>query len=151
LNYDQLGSASLATDGAGNIVSQQDFDPWGTTRGSNTITAQTDVNYTGQIKDTGTGLIYYKARMYDPTLGRFLSADSIVPNDNSALRPLTVDFHEAGFVAALGNENRFTQQNGFTMASLSSLAAKLNSKLKTRWGQLIRKPSTAIAIRWIIP
>jgi len=38
----------------------------------------TTLNDTGQRKD-GTGLLYYHARYYDPTLGRFLSADSIVP------------------------------------------------------------------------
>src|SRR5206468_2385963 len=42
---------------------------------------------------------------------RFLSADTVVPGDASgdmkgiALKPLTVDFHEPGFVSVLGNEN----------------------------------------------
>jgi RHS repeat-associated protein len=36
--------------------------------------------YTGKEKDTSTGLYYYEARYYDPTLARFISADTIVPN-----------------------------------------------------------------------
>jgi len=32
----------------------------------------------------GTGLYYYNARYYDPTIGRFISADTIVPNPTHA-------------------------------------------------------------------
>jgi RHS repeat-associated protein len=40
--------------------------------------SQTSLHYTGQRRDE-TGLLYYHARYYDPALGRFLSADTIVP------------------------------------------------------------------------
>jgi RHS repeat-associated protein len=39
----------------------------------------TDKKFTGQELD-GTGLYYYGARYYDPTIGRFISADTIIPN-----------------------------------------------------------------------
>jgi hypothetical protein len=45
----------------------------------------TTKNFTGQHLD-GTGLLFYNARYYDPTIGRFLSADTIVPGSD----PLTV-------------------------------------------------------------
>src|SRR5512145_2075995 len=47
-----------------------------------------------------------------PGIGRFVSADSVVPGaaDGSmvgiALKPLTVDVHETGFVATLAQENQ---------------------------------------------
>jgi RHS repeat-associated protein len=40
---------------------------------------ETTLNYTGQKLD-GTGLLFYNARYYDPNLGKFVSADTIVPN-----------------------------------------------------------------------
>jgi len=39
----------------------------------------TPATYTGQTRDPSTGLMYYGARFYDPTLGIFLAPDTIVP------------------------------------------------------------------------
>jgi RHS repeat-associated protein len=36
--------------------------------------------YTGQERDTTTGLYYYGARYYDPAAMRFISADSVIPS-----------------------------------------------------------------------
>jgi RHS repeat-associated protein len=44
---------------------------WGTT--------PTAYKFTGQRLDDATGLYYYGARYYDPALGRFVQADTIVP------------------------------------------------------------------------
>jgi RHS repeat-associated protein len=40
----------------------------------------TDLGYTGQRQEPELGLYYYNARWYDPVLGRFAQADTIVPN-----------------------------------------------------------------------
>jgi RHS repeat-associated protein len=46
---------------------------------TSTGTLPTDKKFTGQRLDS-TGLYYYNARYYDPGIGRFISADTIVPN-----------------------------------------------------------------------
>lgn len=83
LHGDHLGSTSIATNAAGAVVSRQEFHPWGTVREGGV--SQTTLNYTGQRRDD-TGLLYYNARYYDPAIGRFVSADTIVPG----VGPLTV-------------------------------------------------------------
>jgi RHS repeat-associated protein len=42
-------------------------------------TLPTDYTFTGQRNEAGIGLMDYNARFYDPALGRFVSADTIVP------------------------------------------------------------------------
>ncbi|MBN1890597.1 MAG: DUF11 domain-containing protein [Thermoflexales bacterium] len=85
LHGDHLGSTSLATYGSGPQMGQpvQDsrvwYYPYGEVRyGGDGL--PTDFGFTGQKAVPGTGLMYYKARYYHPVLGRFVSADSIVPN-----------------------------------------------------------------------
>jgi RHS repeat-associated protein len=46
---------------------------------NSTGTLSTDKKFTGQRLDA-TGLYYYGARYYDATIGRFISADTVVPN-----------------------------------------------------------------------
>ena len=43
-------------------------------------TLQTDYGYTGQRKDSYLDTYHMGAREYDPSLGRWLSADTIVPD-----------------------------------------------------------------------
>jgi len=125
LHGDHLGSVSVVTDNDRRIVGRQDYTPWGEARAGGL--AQTTLDFTGQRRD-GTGLLYYGARYYDPARGQFLSPDSVVPgrasgqggmaatlgqDGGAALRPLTMDFHESGFVAGLAREDAFTQAKGF--------------------------------------
>ncbi|MBI5745736.1 MAG: RHS repeat-associated core domain-containing protein [Nitrospirae bacterium] len=82
INYyhtDHLGSSSVITNSAGTKVQSLAYFPYGQTRVS---TGSIDVHhkYTSQELDDSTGLYFYNARYYDPALGRFISADSIIPN-----------------------------------------------------------------------
>jgi len=84
LHGDHLGSTSLTTDANGDFVARVLYYPYGETRyeagpGGTAGTLPTDYGFTGQRKEDF-GLYDYRARFYDPTLGRFISADTIVPN-----------------------------------------------------------------------
>jgi len=73
---DHLGSSSLLVKADGTIAEKAYYLPWGGTRGEETITS-TDYGYTGQMREGD--IYYFGARYYDPAIGRFMQADTIVP------------------------------------------------------------------------
>ncbi|MFZ5919184.1 MAG: RHS repeat-associated core domain-containing protein [Chloroflexota bacterium] len=79
LHSDHLGSTSLATTAGGAVHSRQGYYPYGSPRYSEG-TLPTDLTFTGQREEMGLGLMDFKARMYSPLLGRFVSADTVVPD-----------------------------------------------------------------------
>lgn len=73
------GSASIATNASGAKVSELRYKPYGEVRYAWNQTV-TDKRFTGQRQEEGLGGIHdYNARYFDPVIGRFISADSIVP------------------------------------------------------------------------
>jgi RHS repeat-associated protein len=81
LNYihqDHLSGTAFTSDSSGAQTSTIKYFPFGATR-STSGTVPTDKKFTGQRLDE-TGLYYYGARYYDASIGRFISADSIVPD-----------------------------------------------------------------------
>jgi RHS repeat-associated protein len=75
---DHLGSLTVTTDDAGAVRERMRYDPWGkpqTNLASKTRSG--DRGFTGHEHLAG-GLIHMNGRIYDPVLGRFLSADIVV-------------------------------------------------------------------------
>ena len=78
---DHLGSTtSVVARDTGEEISHQLYHPWGTTRYSYNSSGEkiTDYGYTGQMQVDD--IYYYNARWYDPMLGRFMQADTLVPS-----------------------------------------------------------------------
>lgn len=80
LHSDHLGSTSVASTQDGAFLSRQTYFAFGVPRTSEGNAFPTDYTFTGQKFDASDGLMYYDARYYDAALGRFISADTIVPS-----------------------------------------------------------------------
>ena len=73
LSQDELGSTRLVTSGGSKVFSS-DYVPYGVEYGA---TGSEAYMYTGMLYDAATGLYYDNARFYDPSTGKFLTADPV--------------------------------------------------------------------------
>ena len=108
LHGDHLGSASLATNASGAKVSEQRYLPYGGTRSGSMPTDRSPRlrgTYTGQRREASLGFYDYVARQYDPALGRFLQADTIIPDPAN---PQSLN----RYAYVLNNPLRYTDPSG---------------------------------------
>jgi len=73
---DGLGSVTSLTDPTGAVAATYTYDSFGFLT-SSTGSATNWFRYTARQFDSDTALYYYRARYYDPTIGRFISEDPI--------------------------------------------------------------------------
>jgi RHS repeat-associated protein len=80
-HYDGLGSVSDITDADGTTVESFNYDVYG--QPSQVSSIGNHYYFTGRRYDDETGLYYYRARYYSPSIGRFLQRDPITwgPDD----------------------------------------------------------------------
>ena len=89
LHKDHLGSVDVVTDANGAVLERLSFDPWGKRRQIdwtqftqanpyNFQLASVNRGYTGHEQLDPVGLVHMNGRVYDPEIGRFLSADPFV-------------------------------------------------------------------------
>jgi RHS repeat-associated protein len=74
LHHDQQGSTRLLTGSTGIKEASFTYDAYGNQTG-HTGTATTPLGYDAQYTSTDTGLIYMRARVYDPATAQFLNVD----------------------------------------------------------------------------
>jgi RHS repeat-associated protein len=129
---DNLGSIASITDSAGTVLERDAYDPWGRPRvyatGADDPTCGsvpppiTKRGYTGHEHIESECLVNANARIYDPTVGRFMSPDTTV-TDPTDLQ----DWNPYSYV-----DNRpmtMTDPNGHTMtaAEFDDLQEQLNN------------------------
>src|SRR5580693_2788985 len=85
LHHDQQGSTRLLTGSTGKTEATFTYGPYGELTGS-TGTATTPLGYDAQYTSTDTGLIYMRARTYDPSTAQFLSVDPLEGDYGRTLR-----------------------------------------------------------------
>ena len=76
-HHDVLGNTMAQTNGTGTVGMQADYEPYGTVYTSGSPPEKR--LFTGKELDE-TGLDYFGARYYDPTIGRFISVDPAGPD-----------------------------------------------------------------------
>lgn len=86
-NLDHLGSVAVITDQGGNVLQRLSFDAWGKARNANgtsancgTITSTTTKGFTNQEQMPTQCLVNLNARLYDSSIGKFMAADTFVPD-----------------------------------------------------------------------
>ena len=79
---DRLGSVRGLADAAGNLVASYRYDPWGNLLAS-TGTIANPLRFTSREYDEESGLYFYRARYYDPVVGRFISRDPLAVSEQS--------------------------------------------------------------------
>lgn len=103
LHQDHLGSTRLITDASGNRVFRSNYQPFGVDSGKS---GSEEFRYTGKPTDDSTGLYYYGARYYDPSIARFVTVDPALPDlsDPQSLNR---------YVYCRNNPQKYTDPNGF--------------------------------------
>ncbi|MBN8491307.1 MAG: tandem-95 repeat protein, partial [Burkholderiales bacterium] len=74
---DHQGSVRDVANAAGEVIDHVVYDSFGRISSQTQADAAPRFGYTGRELDRGTGLMDYRARWYDPVLGRFASRDPI--------------------------------------------------------------------------
>ena len=90
-NKDHLGSIAVITDESGNVVERLSYDVFGKRRSPNgaadpnglLTSTITEHGFTGHEHLDEVGLINMNGRIYDPLLGRFMSADPTIQSRSS--------------------------------------------------------------------
>ena len=76
------GDVIAIIDTAGTQVTSYIYDAWGNiishTGSTSTIGTYNPLRYRGYVYDTETGLYYLQSRYYNPKVGRFINADSVI-------------------------------------------------------------------------
>lgn len=135
LHKDALSSVDLVTDAHANVVDRRSFDAWGKLRNMPWKEAEginnplyltqlpfTNKGFTGHEHVQEVGLIHMNGRMYDATLGRFISADPHVQATN-----MSQSYNRYSYV--LNNPLKYTDPSGYFFKKLFRGIKKVFKKI----------------------
>ncbi len=102
---DRQGSERLVLSSTGSAIGSREYDAYGNIHTQTGTSMPFD--YTGNRRDAESGLLYLRARLYDPATGRFLSPD---PARDCPSTPLTAH----AYLYGLANPARYTDPLGLS-------------------------------------
>jgi len=105
LHHDALGSIVATTDTSGSLKSENIYDAFGNVE-TETGQSANKFGYTGHQMDQESGLIYFQARYYDPTIGMFITQD---PYEGDWNTPASLHH----YLYAYGNPTVYIDLNGY--------------------------------------
>ncbi|MCP3143129.1 RHS repeat-associated core domain-containing protein [Pyxidicoccus xibeiensis] len=121
LLHDHLGSVETVTDEAGSVLEQRKYQPFGAqgrvddpTLAPASTASDVRRGFTSHEWDDEAGLVNMKGRLYDPTVGRFLTRDPVVQAPFSSQ-----GFNRYSYV--LNNPLRYVDPSGFTATESTSV------------------------------
>lgn len=120
-HFDAGGNTRLLTDEVGVVSDSYDYEAFGRVR-NRTGVADNPYGFAGESQQNPEGLIYLRARFYDPTIGRFVSRD---PFSGTAEDP--VSLHR--YLYANANPIMYTDPSGmesFTLKGQMAVGAIIN-------------------------
>jgi RHS repeat-associated protein len=101
LHHDQQGSTRLLTSSTGTVIGSTTFDAYGNKTGS-TGTSTTPLGYDSQYTGDA-GLIYLRARSYDPSTAQFMSVDPLYEGTNTLAHATAEQYVAAAMRSANGS------------------------------------------------
>ncbi|WP_179957848.1 FG-GAP-like repeat-containing protein [Exilibacterium tricleocarpae] len=125
---DHLGSVDVITDAVGAVGKTMSFDAWGQRRAAvdwEDLTTTSLLNFDHSITTRGytghemldeSGLIHMNGRIYDPRLGRFVQADTVIQFPD-----MTQSYNRYSYV--LNNPTKYTDPSGHIIPLIVGIAA----------------------------
>ena len=144
LHRDHLGSVDAVTNEAGGVVERLSFDAWGQRRNPDwsqspnpgALASQVTLRgFTGHEQVDTFNLVHMDGRVYDPAIGKFLSADPFVQAPNNFL-----SYNRYAYV--LDNPMSYTDPSGYLFSGarekIKRIGRKLKSYHKRQWRRTTR-------------
>ena len=111
--YNANGDVEQLADDSGNVVRRYDYDPFGVQLQGLDDLDRNPYRYNLQYYDTESGYIYLRMRYYDPSIGRFISADQYWNTWNMQSSIVAILQSTNLYAYALSNPLRFADPSGF--------------------------------------
>ncbi len=147
---DLLGSVRVITDKSANVLDQITFDSYGNIVSETSPSNGDRFKFTGREWDSETGLYYFRARYYNPAIGRFINNDpaGFGAGDANLYRYVNNDPIDATDASGLGAEPRSLDLRPKTVGQLRRQLQLQIREAQDNFARNLKRPQEGPA-RWL--